>query len=133
MASNNLPPVWRFDFGDYAALGSVFQKFLSNLNLFTLATYNALNGGIGFANMQRAVYKTSVTGATTTTLSFVNPLSIAPSGVVLAGIALKSAPLTPITTAVSVANWFYDGKNINILSIPGLTSGSVYTISLEVM
>jgi hypothetical protein len=133
MASNNLPPVWRFDFGDYAGLGSIFQKFLANMNLFTLATYNALNGGIGFANMQRSIYKTNVTAAATTTLSFVNPLSIPPSGISVVYVALKSAPLTPITSAVSAANWFYDGKNINILSIPGLTSGSAYTISLEVM
>ncbi len=132
MANNNLPPVWRFDFGDYAGLGSVFQKFLANLNLFSLATYNALNGGIGFANMQRAIYKISVIGATNTTLSFVNPLSIAPSGVSLVAVAIKATPLVAITNSVSVANWSYDGRNINILSIPGLTSGVTYTLSLEV-
>ncbi len=131
--SNNLPPTYRFDFGDYAALGSVFQKFLANLNLFTLGVYNLLNGGIGFANMQRAIYKISVIGATNTTLSFVNPLPIAPSGVSVVSVVLKESPLTPITNAVSVANWSYDGKNINIISIPGLSAGSVYALSLEVM
>ncbi len=129
---NNLPPVWRFDFGDYAPLGSVFQKFLANVNLFTLATYNALNGGIGFANMQRAIFKIGVIGATNSTVSFVNPLPIAPSGVTLVGIVLKSSPLTTITSSVSVANWGYDGRNINILSIPGLVVGLSYTLTLEV-
>ncbi len=133
MASNNLPNVWRFDFGDYATLGATFQKFLSNLNLFTLAIYNLVNGGIGFANMQRAVYRGSVIGATNTTLSFVNPLQIAPSGITLIAVVLKSSPLTPVTNAVSVANWSFDGSKINILSIPGLTAGLTYTLSIEVM
>lgn len=133
MASSNLPPVWRFDFGDYTPLGSVFQKFLANINLFTLAIYNLMNGGIGFPNMQRAIYTTTVTATTTTTLSFVNPLQIAPSGVVLVQVLLDGATNTVITNAVSVANWAFDGRNINILNIPGLTSGSIYQVKIEVM
>ena len=133
MANSNLPPVWRFDFGDYSQLGSVFQKFLANLNLFTLAIYNLMNGGIGFANMQRTVYNTTVTAGTTTPLVFVNPLTIAPSGVVLVKVLVKGATNTAISNSCSVANWFFDGKNINILNIAGLTNGSTYSISLEVM
>lgn len=130
--SNNLPPTYRFDFGDYSALGSVFQKFLANLNLFTLAVYNLMNGGIGFANMQRAIVTRSVIGATNTSFSFVNPLPISPSGVTLVAVTLKATPLVPITSAVSVANWAFDGKSINILSVPGLTAGLTYSLSLEV-
>ncbi len=132
-ATSNLPPTWRFDFGDFSSLGPIFQKFLANLNLFTLAVYNALNGGIGFSNLQRSIYTTTVTATTTTILSFVNPLSIAPSGLSLVAITLRSSPSTPITNAVSVANWFYDGKNINVLNITGLTVGLSYSLSLEVM
>ncbi len=131
--ANNLPPVWRFDFGDYTQLGSVFQKFLSNLNLFTLSVYNSLNGGIGFGNMQRAIYSTTLIASTTTALSFVNPLPIAPSGLAVVAVTLRTSPGTPITSAVSVANWFFDGRNINVLAITGLTAGSSYAISLEVM
>jgi hypothetical protein len=133
MAAGNLPPIWRFDFGDYSSLGATFQKFLSNINLFTLAVYNLMNGGIGFANMQRSVYSTTVTAGTTTPMTFVNPLSIAPSGISVVKVLLQSATATPITSAVSAANWFYDGKNVNILDITGLTSGKTYQISLEVM
>lgn len=131
--ANNLPPLWRFDYSDYSGLGSVFQKFLSNLNLFTLNVYNLLNGGIGFANMQRSIYTVTVTAKTTTTISFVNPLPVAPSGVVLVRAVVSTATSTPITNAVSVANWGFDGKNINILSVPGLTVGTSYTLSIEVM
>lgn len=132
-AKNNLPPVWRFDFGDYGALGPVFQKFLSNLNLFTLAVYNILNGGIGFQNLQRAIYSTQVVADTVTPLQFVNPLGVAPSGVAVVQVTLDAAVATAITSAVSVANWYYDGRNINILNITGLTAGETYAISLEVM
>ena len=133
MANSNLPPVWRFDFGDYSALGPIFQKFLANLNLFTLAIYNLVNGGIGFSNMQRTVYSVTVTAGATTPLVFVNPLTIAPSGVAVVQVLLKGKTSTAIANAVSAANWFYDGKNINILNIAGLTNGSSYQIYLEVM
>lgn len=131
--ANNLPPVWRFDFGDYTSLGSVFQKFLANLNLFTLSVYSLLNGGIGFPNMQRTIYRTTVTAAAITSLVIVNPLPIAPSGVSVVQVLLEGNTNLPITSSVSAANWSFDGKNINILNIAGLTPGSIYQISLEIM
>lgn len=134
MANNNLPPTWRFDFGDYQSLGPTFQKFLANLNLFTLAIYNLMNGGIGISNMQRSFYSTTVTGGSSTTaLSFVNPLPIPPSGVSLIQVTVNPSMTTAITSAVCVSNFYYDGKNINILNITGLTTGVVYNIVLEVM
>lgn len=129
----NLPPIWRFDFGDYVSMGASFQKFLANLNLFTLNVYNALNGGIGFANMQRTIYSATVTAGATTSLKIVNPLPIAPSGVTLVKATVKGADNTVITNAVSACNWTFDGKNINILNIAGLTNGTAYNISLEIM
>lgn len=133
MASSNLPPVWRWDFGDYSGLGSVFQKFLANLNLFSLSVYNLLNGGIGFANLQRSIYTTTVLAGTTTPMVFVNPLTIAPSGISVVRVILIGNVNTAIANAVSAANFFYDGKNINILNITGLSSGSTYQVSIEVM
>ena len=128
-----LPPVYRFDPGDYQGSPSWFQKFISNANLFTLNIYNLMNGGIGFANLQRAVYSTTLTaGSTNTALSFVNPLSISPSGLTL----VKCMPLgnttPPVLGTVSVATWFFDGKSINIPNITGLNAGSSYQFSLEV-
>jgi vancomycin permeability regulator SanA len=131
--ANNLPPVWRFDFGDYLPLGSDFQKFLANANLFTLAVYNALNKGLGFANLQRSLYSTTVLAASTTPLSFVNPLAIAPSGLAVVQVLQTGKVNTALANAVSAANWYYDGKNINVLNISGLTSGQNYQIVLEVM
>ena len=131
--ANNLPPIWRFDWSDYQELGTAFQKFIANLNLFTLAVYNLMNGGIGFANMQRSIYNKTVTAASTTTFSFVNPLPIVPSGLSLVKVSLASNGAAAVTSAVSIASWYYDGKNINVLSVPGLTSVLTYNLSIEVM
>ena len=130
--SNNLPSLWRFDYGDYTSLGSTFQKFLANLNLFTLAVYNLLNGGIGFANMQRTIYRTTVTASTVTPLSFVNSLTIAPSGLSVVQVLAVGTTPQALSTSVSAANFVYDGKNINILNISGLVAGVTYNIALEV-
>ena len=127
-----LPSTWRFDFGDYTSLGSTFQKFLANLTTFTQAVYNLLNGGIGFANLQRAIYSVNVTAGSTTPVSFANPLPIPPSGVVVVQVLQQGKTQTAMTTAVFAGNFFYDGKNINILNVVGLTQGSTYSLSLEV-
>ena len=130
---SNLPNLWRFDFGDYSTLGSTFQKFLANLNLFTLAIYNIVNGGITFENMERSIYKVTITAGNITPMSFVNPLSIAPSGLHLVqALAVGNTPQA-LTSSVSVGNWDYDGKNINIYNISGLVTGVTYQIALEVM
>ena len=132
--SNPLPSTWRWDFGDYTQLGPTFQKFLSNLNIFALAVYNLLNGGIGFSNLQRNVYVTTVTGgASITSLTFSNPLTIPPSGLTVVQIGLTSGAALSLMGAIGVANWFYDGKNINIVNITGLSAGISYKISIEVM
>jgi hypothetical protein len=130
--TNPLPSTWRFDFGDYTSMGATFQKFLGNLNLFTLAIYNLVNGGLGFANMQRAIYSQTVLAGTTTPLVFANPLPIPPSGIHVVQVLLQGKTQTAMTTAVFAGNFFYDGKNINILNVVGLTQGSTYSLSLEV-
>ena len=73
MAVNNLPQLWKFDPGDYLSLGATFTKFLSNLNIYTQAIYTILNGNVGFANLQRAIYSTTITAGSTTPMKFVNP------------------------------------------------------------
>ncbi len=131
--SNQLPPIFRFSFEDYTSLGATFQKFIANLNLFTLAVYNLLNKGIGFQNLQRTIYSTSVLAGTTTPLVFVNPLGIVPIGLSLVQVNLVGKTNTALTSAVMIGGWFYDGKSINILNLTGLTSGQTYQISIEVM
>ena len=120
---NPLPSIWRFDLGDYTGLGPVFQKFLANLNLFTLAVYNLMNGGIGFANLQRSPYSLKIIGGKVA--SFVNPLPIAPTGITV--IQVSPAP----ASAVDVSGWSYNGQTITVTPL-GLTSATSYTMVMEV-
>ena len=132
--ANPLPQIWRFDPGDYQGLGETFNKFLGNLNLYTTAIYNLLNGGLGFANLQRIVYTTTVTAGTTTPFSFANPLPIAPSGVSVVRVQQTGVSTQAVlTVAVSAAQWTYNGSRIAILNLTGLTSGNTYSVSLEIM
>ena len=130
--AGNLPPLWRFSAEDYVGLGKIFKGFLDNLNLFTQAVYDLVNGGIGYANLQQSVYSVTVLAGSTTPLSFVNPLVIPPSAVVLGQVVLIANTPTAITNAVCVGNWTFDGKTISILDIPGLTSGQTYKISVVI-
>ena len=135
MANGNqpLPPLYRFDYGDYSSLGATFQKFLSNLNLFTLAVYNILNGGVGFQNLQRTIYSVVLTAGQVTPLSFVNPLSIAPSGLSLVQCLAQGNTPQALSSSVSVGNWTFDGSTITILNVSGLVAGVTYKLSLEIM
>lgn len=132
MAVNNLPQLWKFDPGDYLSLGATFTKFLSNLNIYTQAIYTILNGNVGFANLQRAIYSTTITAGSTTPMKFVNPLGVAPSGVTVAQVLLKGNTQTALTAAVMVGGWYFDGVNINVLNLTGLTAASTYKIALEI-
>lgn len=131
--SNPLPQSWRWDPADYQQLGVVFSKFIATLNVFGLAVYNLLNGGLGFANLQRSLYSVTVLAGATTALKFVNPLPIAPSGVHVVQAQLVSANPTALTNPVFAGNWYFDGVNISILNVTGLTSGQSYRIVLEIM
>ena len=121
--STPLPSVYRFDPADYSGLGSIFDKFIGNLNLFSQPVYNLLNGSLSFSNFERAIYKIPIKGGAT--LKFVNPISIPPSG-------LNVAQVVPVpVNAVSVAGWSFDGTNITVTPI-GLTTSTLYSITLEV-
>ena len=135
MANGNqpLPSTWRFDYGDYSPLGATFQKFLSNLNLFTLAVYNILNGGVGFQNLQRTIYSVTLTAGQVTPISFVNPLPIAPSGLSLVQCLAQGNTPQALSSSVSVGNWTFDGSTITILNVSGLVAGVTYKLSLEIM
>jgi hypothetical protein len=130
--ANNLPSVYRFSYEDYNTMPAQFKDFLNTLNLFTVPIYTMANGDITFSNLQRIPYSFTITaGSGNNTFTLVNPLSISPNGVTICKIQQQANVFTPITNAVSCANWNYDGKNIT-LYIVGLTSSETYDITVEV-
>jgi hypothetical protein len=129
--ASNLPVFWRFSIEDYKDMPSSFADFISKLNIFSTGTYNIIDGGITFQNLQQSVYTFEITGGNTsvTTFNFVNPLSIQPSVVIIGHVLQSSAILNPVSTIVHCQSWTFDGTNIN-LPITGLTAGVAYTITV---
>lgn len=133
---SNLPTLQRFDAGDYKEAPSWFiQKFLNALNLFTQPTYNILNQGIQVMNnTAQEIYSFSLTSgaaATNNTYSF-TPKKFAgkPNGVVL-GQCYNASAVVPTAIGNPVTfDWYWNGSQIKILAIYGLSNGSTYNFSL---
>lgn len=132
---SNLPTIQRLKYEDYARAQSwqeAFRSLVETLNLFIPQTYNIMNGQIGYQNIVAPQIVTrTVTAATTTTFSFVNPLSIAPSAVLL-GNCWSGIPTTHPAVALQIF-WHYTGNTIVIDQIVGLTSGTSYNLTLVVL
>lgn len=130
-----LPQVQRLRWEDYAdATGwqTAMQSLINNLNLFITPTYNVLNGQEGYQNIVAPQLFTKViTGASPTTFTFVNPLSIAPSAVIV-GNCWTGIPSTHPAVALQVF-WHYTGGNIVIDNVVGLTTGTVYSVTLVIL
>lgn len=130
-----LPQVQRLRWEDYAdATGwqTAMQSLINNLNLFITPTYNVLNGQVGYQNIVAPQLFTKViTGASPTTFTFVNPLSIAPSAVIV-GNCWTGIPSTHPAVALQVF-WHYTGGNIVIDNVVGLTTGTVYSVTLVIL
>lgn len=131
---SNLPSIQRLKFEDYARQTDwkqAFEALVASLNLFMTPTYNILNGGIGYMNLQiPQIYQTVITAAATTTFSFVNPLSIQPKAVLL-GNCWTGLQSTHPAVALQVY-WHYTGNTIQIDNIVGLTAGTQYNLTLVV-
>lgn len=134
-SQSNLPTIQRFKYEDYARATDwqqAFQLLINSLNLFVTPVYNILNSGITYMNLQvPQLFTKVVTAGSTTTFSFVNPLAIQPSAVLL-GNVWTGIPSTHPASACSVF-WHYTNNTIQIDNIIGLTSGTQYTIVLVVL
>lgn len=131
---SNLPTIQRLKFEDYANSTDwkeAFQKLIQSLNLFMTPVYNILNGGVTYQNLTvPQTFTKVITGAATTTFTFVNPLAIAPSSVVV-GNVWTGIPSTHPATAVQVF-WHPNAGNIVIDNVLGLTVGTIYSLTLVV-
>lgn len=133
--NSNLPTIQRLKFEDYAREATwqeAFRSLVETLNLFIPPVYDILNGGVGYRNIiAPQIYIKSVTAAATTTFSFVNPLAIQPSAVII-GNLWSGIPSTHPAVAVQVY-WHYSGNSIIVDNVVGLTAGTAYTLTLVVL
>lgn len=134
MAGNNLPTNRRFKFEDYKDAPEWFASFLSSLNLFTDPIYQIIDGGIGYQNLMipQLFTKTFTAPATgLVTFSFVNPLAIGPSSVVIGNLYENTTPSIHPADATTVY-WHFSLGTIYVDDIPNLTSGTTYVVTFSV-
>lgn len=134
--STNLPTIQRFDAGDYPKSSKEFQQFLSTLNLFTQPVYNVLNASVDITqNTKEELYSFTITaGASSTnnTLSF-TPRKFAgkPNGVVIGQCVVSAATVTAVGNPVTL-DWIWNGSQVQILAIYGLTNGTTYSFTVRI-
>lgn len=134
----SLPPFKQFLPEDYEGAPNWFSKFLSNLNIFTLSLYNAVDGNLNvFTNLAEARFTLNVTGGSSATswtgpTSFKNPLGVQLNDLWITRIVIDGQPVyTPNTATIGPIDWQASTTTVQINAIPGLTNGTQYTITLR--
>lgn len=135
-SQSNLPTIQRFDIGDYPKSSAEFQQFVSTLNLFTQPMWNILNQAVDITqNTKEEIYQFSITAGATyanNTFNFVpRKFGGRPSGVIIGQVQVSGATVTPVGSAVTL-DWYYDGAQVRIIGIYGLTNGTTYTITVRI-
>ena len=134
-SQSNLPTLQRLKYEDYARYPDwkqATQALVNSLNLFMTPVYDILNGGVTYMNLTvPQTYTKVITAASPTTFSFVNPLAIQPSAVIL-GNCWTGIPSTHPAVALQVY-WHSSGGTILVDDIIGLTAGTQYTVVLVIL
>lgn len=135
-SQSNLPTIQRFDAGDYPKSTAEFQSFISTLNLFTQPMWNILNQAVDITqNTKEEIYQFQITAGATyanNTFNFVpRKFGGKPSGVVIGQVQVVGATVVPVGAATSL-DWTYDGAQVKIIAIYGLTNGTTYSFTVRI-
>jgi len=131
-----LPTIKRFQSEDYKDSPSWFHRFIQAVNLYTEPMFNLVNGNLAIsANTNEEIYSfqmTSGAAAAGNTFTFAPKRFIGiPSGVQIA----QCLPVLSVPTAVGAAvtlDWFWNGTQIQILAVYGLTNGVKYDVKVRI-
>lgn len=131
-----LPTVKRFQSEDYKDSPSWFHRFIQAINLYTEPMFNLVNGNLALSsNVNEEIYSFQITsGATAAGNTYLfSPKKFVgtPSGVIVA----QCLPVLAVPTAVGnpvTLDWTWNGTQIQILAIYGLTNGVVYNIKVRI-
>lgn len=130
--SSNLPSIQRIKYEDYKGAPDWFGQFLNTLNLYLTATYNIFNRGISYSNLGVIQpFTFTFTPGTTTGFKFTNPLIQAPQNVIVGNVYLTGNTANHPAAAVTLY-WHYANGFIFVDSLPGLTTGINYTVSVTI-
>lgn len=131
---SNLPTVQRLKYDDVARKDTwqdAMKSMIETLNLFVSPVYDILNGGITAQNVvaPQIIIKT-ITGATTTTFTFMNPLRILPTSVMVGNVWTGVPNVHP--SAATQVFWHVTNNNIIVDNVTGLVAGTIYQLTLVV-
>lgn len=130
--NSNLPTIQSVKYEDYKDAPQWFAQFLMSLNLFMTAVYNIINRGITYSNLGViAPFSFQFTPGSTTNFKFTNPITVAPTNVVI-GNVYETGDLTSHPAVVVQIFWHYTNGSIVVDSLVGLTPGTTYIISVQV-
>lgn len=139
MTQTNLPSTKRFYSEDYKESPSWFNRFLSQVNLYTEPIYNVLNGSVDVTmNTNEEIYTLQVSQASATAVNnattFVPKKFVgAPHGVIIGQCLFNSS--TGVASAIGnpvTLDWAWTGSQVSILAIYGLTDAESYTFQLRI-
>ncbi len=127
------PPIKRITREDLKDAPQWVDRLLYPLNLFMDSVYGSLSHLLSFQdNFLCQIYSFSLTAgaaATNNTLKFLLNMKRRPSHMlILSASANTSSDIR--TGGGSTITWNYDGTNVNITSISGLTNGTVYDMTV---
>lgn len=130
-----LPSTKRYYSEDYQGSPPWFQRFLSQLNLFTEPIYNILNQAVDVTtNTNEEIYYLAVPSASA--IGANNTVSFVPKKFVGAphGLNVGQCLIDGTTASVSsvTLSWIWTGSQITIKSIYGLAEGRNHVLTLRI-
>ena len=131
---SNLPTIQRLKYEDYVRSNDwkqSLQGLINALNLFMTPVYNILDGQVGYMNLQvPQIVTQTIAGGSPTSFTFVNPLTIIPTSVIL-GNCWTGIPSTHPAVALQLY-WHMVGNTVVVDDVIGLTVGTTYNLTLVV-
>lgn len=133
--ASNLPSIRRFFDEDFKDAPSWFHQFIGTLNKYAEPIFNILNGGIDIsANTLEEIYYLNITnassiGANNTATFSPKKFVGAPHGITVGQCLLNN---TTATIASVTLSWIWNGSQIAIKSVYGLTDGLSYSLTLRI-
>jgi len=137
VSQTNLPSTKRFYSEDYKDAPPWFQRFLSQLNLYTEPIYNVLNQAVDFMQNTTGEYYTYVLNNAsptpkTNTFTFTPKKFVGkPNAVIPAQILYASNPAqTTFYLAAPSIDWTWTGSQVKVTAVYGLVPNMTYNITL---
>lgn len=124
-------PLFRIE--DYPDSPEWFQKAMTNLNGFMEFLYSALNKNLDELNINMDIFSFTATPSSDFPLKIKNRIKGKPRSVLLCQREEEGIGYHVKITNATTIDWEFDGENIVINSVSGLTADTKYRVTILVM